>query len=148
MSAPAPMVAVVGLGYVGLPLVVEFGKHAPTLGFDVASDKVAKCRAGSDPSREIPDAEMALATHARYSDSAQDLADAHMIIVAVPTPVDDAKIPDFSPLIGASRTIGAHMKPGTTVIYESTVYPGATEEICIPELERASGKRSSDNISE
>ena len=132
MSASAPMVAVVGLGYVGLPLVVEFGKHAPTLGFDVAPDKVAKCRAGSDPSREIPDEEMALARHARYSDSAQDLGEAHMIIVAVPTPVDDAKIPDFSPLVAASRTIGAHMKPGTTVIYESTVYPGATEEICTP----------------
>ena len=141
MNAPAPVVAVVGLGYVGLPLVVEFGKHAPTLGFDVAPDKVAKCRAGSDPSREIPDEEMALARHARYSDSAQDLGEAHMIIVAVPTPVDDAKIPDFSPLVAASRTIGAHMKPGTTVIYESTVYPGATEEVCIPELERASGMK-------
>lgn len=135
----SPVVAVVGLGYVGLPLVVEFGKHGPTLGFDVARDKVSKCREGTDPSREIPDAEMAQAVHARYTDRAQDLAEADMIIVAVPTPVDEAKIPDFSPLIGASRTIGAHMNPGTTVIFESTVYPGATEEVCIPELERASG---------
>ena len=134
-----PVIAVVGLGYVGLPLVVEFGKHARTLGFDVARDKVAKCRAGTDPSREIPDAEMALAVHAEYTDRGEDLAQADMIIVAVPTPVDEAKIPDFTPLVGASRSIGAHMKPGTTVVYESTVYPGATEEVCIPELERASG---------
>ena len=138
-SDASPVVAVVGLGYVGLPLVVEFGKHGSTLGFDVARDKVAKCQAGTDPSREIPDAEMAQAVHARYTDQAQDLATADMIIVAVPTPVDEAKIPDFAPLIGASRTIGAHMKPGTVVIYESTVYPGATEEVCIPELEKASG---------
>lgn len=138
-SDVSPVVAVVGLGYVGLPLVVEFGKHGPTLGFDVARDKVVKCQAGTDPSREIPDTEMAQAVHARYTDQAQDLATADMIIVAVPTPVDEAKIPDFAPLIGASRTIGAHMKPGTVVIYESTVYPGATEEVCIPELEKASG---------
>lgn len=138
-SDASPVVAVVGLGYVGLPLVVEFGKHGPTLGLDVARDKVVKCQAGTDPSREIPDAEMAQAVHARYTDQAQDLATADMIIVAVPTPVDEAKIPDFAPLIGASRTIGAHMKPGTVVIYESTVYPGATEEVCIPELEKASG---------
>jgi UDP-N-acetyl-D-glucosamine/UDP-N-acetyl-D-galactosamine dehydrogenase len=138
-TARTPVVAVVGLGYVGLPLVVEFGKHGRTLGFDVAHDKVAKCRAGTDPSREIPDAEMALAVHAQYTDRGEDLAHADMIIVAVPTPVDEAKIPDFTPLVAASRTIGSHMKPGTTVVYESTVYPGATEEVCIPELERASG---------
>lgn len=138
-AARTPVVAVVGLGYVGLPLVVEFGKHGRTLGFDVARDKVAKCRAGTDPSREIPDAEMALAVHAQYTDRGEDLAHADMIIVAVPTPVDEAKIPDFTPLVAASRTIGSHMKPGTTVVYESTVYPGATEEVCIPELERASG---------
>jgi len=138
-AARTPVVAVVGLGYVGLPLVVEFGKHGRTLGFDVAHDKVAKCRAGTDPSREIPDAEMALAVHAQYTDRGEDLAHADMIIVAVPTPVDEAKIPDFTPLVAASRTIGSHMKPGTTVVYESTVYPGATEEVCIPELERASG---------
>jgi len=133
------VIAVVGLGYVGLPLVVEFGKLGRTIGFDIAADKVARCRAGIDPSREIPDAEMALAIHAEYTSDPAALADAGLIIVAVPTPVDDAHIPDFGPLIGASRAIGAHMKPGTTVIYESTVYPGATEEVCIPELERASG---------
>ena len=133
-------IAVVGLGYVGLPLVVEFGKLARTIGFDIVAEKVAKCRAGSDPSREIPDAEMALAVHAEYTSEPGALAEADFIIVAVPTPVDRAHIPDFGPLLGASRAIGPHLKQGTTVIYESTVYPGATEEVCIPELERSSGK--------
>jgi len=135
------VVAVVGLGYVGLPLVVEFGKLGRTIGFDIAVDKVARCRAGTDPSREIPDAEMALATHAEYTSDAEDLRSADVVIVAVPTPVDEAKIPDFKPLIGASRAIGPYLKAGAIVVYESTVYPGATEEVCIPELERTSGKR-------
>ena len=113
-----PVVAVVGLGYVGLPLVVEFGKLGPAIGFDIAADKVAKCRAGTDPSREIPDAEMALATHARYTSDAADLAAADVVIVAVPTPVDHAHIPDFGPLVGASRAIGPHLKAGAVVVYE------------------------------
>jgi UDP-N-acetyl-D-glucosamine/UDP-N-acetyl-D-galactosamine dehydrogenase len=135
------IVAVVGLGYVGLPLVVEFGRLGRTIGFDIAVDKVAKCRAGTDPSREIPDADMRAAVHAVYTADAADLAQADVIIVAVPTPVDNAKIPDFGPLIGASRAIGPHLKAGAIVVYESTVYPGATEEICIPELERSSGRK-------
>jgi UDP-N-acetyl-D-galactosamine dehydrogenase len=134
-------VAVVGLGYVGLPLVVEFGKLGRTIGFDISAEKVARCRAGTDPSREIPDAEMALALHAEYTSSAADLSEADFVLVAVPTPVDEARIPDFGPLISASRAIGPHLKPGAVVVYESTVYPGATEEVCIPELERSSGKR-------
>ena len=134
------VVAVVGLGYVGLPLVVEFGKLGRTIGFDIAVEKVAKCRAGTDPSREIPDADMRLAVHAHYTSDAADLATADVVIVAVPTPVDHAHIPDFGPLIGASRAIGPHLKPGAIVVYESTVYPGATEEVCIPELERGSGR--------
>ena len=134
------IVAVVGLGYVGLPLVVEFGKLGRTIGFDIAVDKVAKCRAGTDPSREIPDADMRAAEHAEYTADAADLAQADVVIVAVPTPVDNAKIPDFGPLIGASRAIGPHLKAGAIVVYESTVYPGATEEVCIPELERSSGR--------
>ncbi len=134
------VIAVVGLGYVGLPLVVEFGKLGRTIGFDIVAEKVAKCHAGTDPSREIPDAEMALAVHAEYTNDPHTLAEAEFIIVAVPTPVDQAHIPDFGPLLGASRAIGPHLKPGATVIYESTVYPGATEEVCIPELERTSGK--------
>ena len=136
-----PVVAVLGLGYVGLPLVVEFGKLGRTIGFDIVAEKVAKCRAGTDPSREIPDAEMTLATHAQYSSDPRVLSEADFIIVAVPTPVDQADIPDFGPLLGASRAIGPHMKPGATVIFESTVYPGATEEVCIPELERTSGRQ-------
>ena len=133
-------VAVVGVGYVGLPLVVEFGKRSRTIGFDIAEDKIAKCRSGVDPSREIPDDEMRSAVHAVYTSDAADLSEADVIIIAVPTPVDEAHIPDFRPLIGASRAVAPHLKPGAIVVYESTVYPGATEEICIPELERVSGR--------
>jgi UDP-N-acetyl-D-galactosamine dehydrogenase len=134
-------VAVIGLGYVGLPLVVEFGKHARTIGFDHNEDKVARCRAGTDPSREIPDADMRLAVHAEYSSDPACLREADFILIAVPTPVDAAHIPDFSPLIGASRSVGPYLKKGATVVYESTVYPGATEEVCIPVLEQTSGLR-------
>ena len=134
-----PIVAVVGLGYVGLPLVIEFGKQVRTIGFDIVEDKVSKCRAGTDPSREIPDADMRLAVHAEYSSDPAVLRKADFILVAVPTPVDAAHIPDFGPLVGASQSIGPHLKKGAIVVYESTVYPGATEEVCIPVLERTSG---------
>ncbi|MCH7343719.1 nucleotide sugar dehydrogenase [Pelomonas sp. CA6] len=135
------VIAVVGLGYVGLPLVVEFGKLGRTIGFDIAEDKVAKCRAGTDPSRELSDAEVQAAKHAEYSSDPRCLAEADVIIVAVPTPVDEAHIPDFKPLIGSSTSVGRHMKKGAIVVYESTVYPGATEEVCIPVLERESGMK-------
>lgn len=135
------VVAVIGLGYVGLPLVVEFGKRMRTIGFDIATAKVEACRCGTDPSRELSDAEMALATQAEYTADPTRLGEADIIIVAVPTPVDEAHIPDFRPLIGASVSAGRHMKKGAVVVYESTVYPGATEEICIPVLERESGLR-------
>ena len=135
-----PIIAVVGLGYVGLPLVIEFGKIYQTIGFDIAEDKVEKCRSGVDPSREIPDADMAKAIYATYTTNPEILETADFIIVAVPTPVDDAHRPDFGPLISASRSIGPYLKTGATVIYESTVYPGATEEICIPAIENSSGK--------
>ncbi len=138
-SNTAPIVAVVGLGYVGLPLVVEFGKHTRAIGFDIVEDKVAKCRAGTDPSREIPDADMRLALFAEYTSDPAALHEADFILIAVPTPVDSAHIPDFGPLVGASKSVGPHLKAGATVIYESTVYPGATEEVCIPVLERTSG---------
>ena len=131
--------AVIGLGYVGLPLVVAFGKQIKTIGFDIAESKVASCLAGVDPSRELPDAELAAAVHAEYTADPSRLAEADVIIVAVPTPVDDAHIPDFRPLIGSSTSVGRHMKKGVIVVYESTVYPGATEEVCIPVLERESG---------
>lgn len=134
-------VAVVGLGYVGLPLVVEFGKSIRTIGFDISSSKVSCCRGGQDPSREISDAEMAKAKMAVYTNDSAALEEADYVLIAVPTPVDEAHRPDFTPLINASRAIAQHLKPGAIVIYESTVYPGATEEVCIPEIERVSGKR-------
>jgi UDP-N-acetyl-D-glucosamine/UDP-N-acetyl-D-galactosamine dehydrogenase len=139
-------VAVIGLGYVGLPLVVEFGKHCRTIGFDIIEEKVAKCRAGTDPSREIPDADMALAKHAEYTSNPAALREADFILIAVPTPVDEAHIPDFSPLIGASKSVGPYLKRGATVVYESTVYPGATEEVCIPVLEATSGLKWKDDF--
>ena len=133
------VVAVIGLGYVGLPLVVEFGKHFRTIGFDISNAKVESCRKGVDPSRELSDAEMSSAKHVEYTSDPGLLNEADIIIVAVPTPVDNAHIPDFFPLIGASTSVGGNMKKGAIVVYESTVYPGATEEVCIPVLERASG---------
>lgn len=132
-------IAVIGLGYVGLPLVVEFGKLGRTIGFDISIEKVQACQRGTDPSRELSDQQMAAAVHAEYASEPQILAEADIIIVAVPTPVDQAHNPDFSPLIGASRTVGQYLKQGATVVYESTVYPGATEEVCIPVLEQVSG---------
>ena len=134
-------IAVIGLGYVGLPLVVEFGKQIRTIGFDIATHKVQACQRGTDPSRELSDAEVQAAKMAIYTDDPKMLAEADVIIVAVPTPVDDAHAPDFKPLIGSSTSVGRHMKKGAIVVYESTVYPGATEEVCIPVLERESGMK-------
>lgn len=131
--------AVIGLGYVGLPLVVEFGKHMRTIGFDISKHKVESCQRGTDPSRELEDAQLAAARHAVYTDDGAMLREADMVIVAVPTPVDDAHIPDFTPLVGASTSVGRNLKKGATIVYESTVYPGATEEVCIPVIERESG---------
>lgn len=134
-------VAVIGLGYVGLPLVVEFGKSVKTIGFDIDSSKVASCLRGVDPSHELNEEQLRASVHAVYTDEPSALAEADVIIIAVPTPVDDANTPDFGPLIGASTTAGRHMKQGVVVVYESTVYPGATEEVCIPVLERESGRK-------
>jgi len=133
-------IGIVGLGYVGLPLAVEFGKVMPTVGFDISAGKVASYRKGVDPTGEVSAADLAASKHLSYTSDASDLKVADVIIIAVPTPVTDARLPDFGPLISASRAIGPHLKPGAIVVYESTVYPGATEEVCIPELERASGK--------
>ena len=132
-------IAVIGLGYVGLPLVVEFGKQMRTIGFDISTQKVQSCQNGKDPSRELEDEQLAAAKHAVYTADPVLQGEAEMIIVAVPTPVDEAHIPDFRPLIGASASVGRNMKKGAIVVYESTVYPGATEEVCIPVLERESG---------
>ncbi len=132
-------IAVVGLGYVGLPLAVEFGKKHPTIGFDLSAAKVDAYRKGIDPTGEVAPEELRAATMLRVSTDPAVLADADFVIVAVPTPIDDAHQPDFGPLLGASESVGRHLKRGATVVYESTVYPGATEEICVPVIERHSG---------
>ena len=134
------VVAVIGLGYVGLPLVLAFGRLGRTIGFDIDQGKVDACLRGRDPSGEMSAADMAAAAHAHYTSDAQLLQEADFVVVAVPTPVDDAHIPDFGPLLGASRSIGRNLKHGATIVFESTVYPGATEEVCVPVIERESGK--------
>lgn len=134
-------VAIIGLGYVGLPLVVEFGRHMRTIGFDTAELKVEACRNFIDPAAELSSEDLRSSIFAEYTMDPALIAEADVVIVAVPTPVDSARKPDFSPLISASTTVGLHIKSGAIVIYESTVYPGATEEICIPILEQASGKK-------
>lgn len=132
-------IAIVGLGYVGLPLAVEFGKKFDTLGFDISTQRIAELQSGQDRTLEITAIELALASRLRFTLDASALANCNVYIVTVPTPVDTDKRPDLSPLIKASQTVGMAIKPGAVVIYESTVYPGATEEVCVPELERSSG---------
>ena len=134
-------VAVVGLGYVGLPLAVEFGKIHDTIGFDLSAEKVRSYQNFVDPTGEVSSEALRAATKLKTTTDPAALAAADYIIVAVPTPIDNARLPDFSPLVGASRTVGQNMKKGAIVIYESTVYPGATEEVCIPVLEQHSGKK-------
>lgn len=132
-------IAVVGLGYVGLPLAVEFGKKFDVYGFDLSAAKVESYRKFLDLTNEVSSADLRAAVKLTVSTDPVGLSEADYIIVAVPTPVDVANQPDFSPLVSSSTTVGRHMKRGAVVIYESTVYPGATEEICIPVLERESG---------
>jgi len=133
------VVAVVGLGYVGLPLAVEFGKKFETIGFDLSASKIASYKNHCDPTGEVSTEDLKAATRLSVSTDPSTISKADFIIIAVPTPVDEAHIPDFSPLVGSSTTVGKHMKKGATVVYESTVYPGATEEVCIPLLEKHSG---------
>ena len=135
------VVAVVGLGYVGLPLAVEFGKQCRTVGFDLSERKIASYRAFVDPTREVSGDDLRAATQLTVTSDPAAMAEADFIIVAVPTPVDRAHQPDFSPLISASEAVGKNMKKGAIVVYESTVYPGATEEVCIPILEKHSGMK-------
>ncbi len=132
-------VAVVGLGYVGLPLAVEFGKKYPTIGFDLSTDKVAAYRRHIDPTGEVSTEELKAACKLVPTTDASELKHADFVVIAVPTPVDEAHAPDFSPLVGASTSVGKNLKRGATVVFESTVYPGATEEVCIPILEKHSG---------
>ncbi|HEX8964768.1 MAG TPA: nucleotide sugar dehydrogenase [Rhodocyclaceae bacterium] len=137
----AGTVAVVGLGYVGLPVAVAFGRLRPTIGYDAAAAKVDSLARGIDANGEVAQTELRTAEQLTFTADPAELRRADMVIVAVPTPVDAAHQPDFAPLASATEAVGRNLKPGATVVYESTVYPGATEEICVPILERASGMR-------
>lgn len=130
---------IIGLGYVGLPLAVEFGKKYPTIGFDINAARLADLKKGHDTTLEVDDEELAQAKHLGYSSNINDLKTGNVFIVTVPTPINEHKQPDLTPLIKASETIGQVLKKGDIVIYESTVYPGATEEDCVPVLEKVSG---------
>ena len=136
-----PVVAVVGLGYVGLPVAVAFGRQRPCIGYDLNKKRIQNLKQQVDASGEVPTAELVQARHLTPTDDPAELARADFIIVAVPTPINAARQPDLSPLESASEAVGRHMKAGAIVIYESTVYPGATEEVCVPILEKASGLR-------
>ncbi len=139
MALEHTKLAIIGLGYVGLPLAVEFGKRYATLGFDVNAARIAELEQGRDHTLEVSPDELGASTGLRFSNRAADLEPCDVYIVTVPTPVDSAKRPDLTPLIRASETVGASLRPGNVVVYESTVYPGATEEVCVPILERVSG---------
>ena len=132
-------IAIIGLGYVGLPLAVEFGKHYDTLGFDINQTRIAELRAGEDKTLEVDADELAAATRLTFSATLDDLRACNVYIVTVPTPIDAAKRPDLTPLVKASQMLGQVLKPGDIVVYESTVYPGCTEEVCVPLLEQGSG---------
>ena len=134
-------IAVIGLGYVGLPLAVEFGKQFRTLGFDLSQEKVEAYRRHVDPTGEVSTEDLKAAAQLHCSTDPGVLQEADFLVVAVPTPVDDAHQPDLTPLVKSSETVGRHLKRGATVVYESTVYPGATEEVCIPILEKTSGMK-------
>lgn len=132
-------IAVIGLGYVGLPLAVEFGKHRPVIGFDINAKRIGELSSGIDHTLEVSAEELAQATQLSYSSDINALKECNFFIVTVPTPIDDYKQPDLTPLIKASEAIGGVLKQDDIVVYESTVYPGATEEVCIPVLEQVSG---------
>jgi UDP-N-acetyl-D-galactosamine dehydrogenase len=139
MDLKAVKIAVIGLGYVGLPLAVEFGKKYPTIGFDINNKRISELETGTDYTLEVGTEELSQATKLSFTANCADLEEANVYIVTVPTPINKYKQPDLTPLIRASETIGKTLKKGDVVIYESTVYPGATEEDCIPILERSSG---------
>lgn len=140
-AAHDPRPAIIGLGYVGLPLAVAFGRHLPVVGFDIDAARVAALRASDDQTLEVDAEELAAARHLRFSDAPSDLATCNVYIVTVPTPIDAAEQPDLEPLREATRQVAEYLQPGDLVIYESTVYPGTTEEICVPLLEAGSGLR-------
>jgi UDP-N-acetyl-D-glucosamine/UDP-N-acetyl-D-galactosamine dehydrogenase len=139
MSLQDAKICIIGLGYVGLPLAVEFGRKFNTVGFDVNEARIMELRAGKDSTLEVDDEDLTSATFLHCTSDVEDIKECNIYIVAVPTPIDTAKRPDFIPLSGASRTVGKVLSTGDIVIYESTVYPGATEEVCVPILEKESG---------
>ena len=139
-------IGIIGLGYVGLPLAVEFGKHRPTIGFDIDAERIAQLRAGQDRTHEVEPEELAAATRLTFTTDPETIRAAQVYIITVPTPIDAHKRPDLTPLIRASETVGGVLKRGDIVIYESTVYPGATEEACVPVLERVSGLTFNDGF--
>ena len=139
VSSSDNTIAIVGLGYVGLPLAVAFGRQIRTIGFDLNEEKLASYRQGIDPTGEVSQQSLVEASQLVFTHDPEMLAEAEFVIVVVPTPIDQAHRPDLSPLEGACRTVGEHMKAGTIVVFESTVYPGCTEEICVPILEQCSG---------
>ena len=141
LVSESTVVAIVGLGYVGLPLAVEFGKKYRTIGYDLSEAKIASYLSCYDPTGEVSSENLRAAHRLEFTTDPSRLASADFVIIAVPTPVNDAHIPDFSPLVGSSTTVGKHIKKGAIVVYESTVYPGATEEVCIPLLEQHSGMK-------
>jgi len=141
MTLSNTRIALIGLGYVGLPLAVEFGKRYPTVGFDIRAARVEELRRGHDSTLEVEPDLLAQATQLDFTHQLADIAQCTVYIVTVPTPIDAAKRPDLTPLVKASEAIGSILKRGDTVIYESTVYPGCTEEVCVPILERVSGLR-------
>ena len=139
LNTSSPKLAVIGLGYVGLPLAVEFGKHFKVVGFDINTRRLDELRAGNDRTLEIDAAGLKAATNLVFSNQIDALRGTDFFIVTVPTPTDDYNRPDLTPLIKASETVGKIMSPGCIVVYESTVYPGCTEEECVPVLEKFSG---------
>ena len=146
LSLDGTRIAVIGLGYVGLPLAVAFGREFPTLGFDIDAVRVASLEAGHDATAEVDADDLASATKLSFSCDPEELRAANVYIIAVPTPVTPHKWPDLAPLLAASKTVAAVMSRGAVVIYESTVYPGATEESCVPALEQASGMRMNEDF--
>lgn len=139
MNISNKKIAIIGLGYVGLPLAVEFGKTRPVLGFDINKARVTELEGGQDSTLEVTPEDLVAAKQLAYSNDLNDLKSCDIFIVTVPTPIDKANRPDLTPLVKASETVGAALKPGAIVIYESTVYPGCTEEVCVPLLEQHSG---------
>jgi len=141
LSLETTRLAIVGLGYVGLPLAVEFGKKMPTVGFDINHERIAELEAGKDSTLEVEPELLAAARQLSYTSQVEDIAGCNVFVVTVPTPIDRYKRPDLGPLESASKMLGTILKPGDVVIFESTVYPGATEEVCVPILEQVSGLR-------